>query len=157
MKDKTPTNTFEEYALLVRIVKRVQKKTGVKGTIYPSPVNTTSPASIGEYDGVLILGYLEMVTLHIPPPEMEAIIAHELGHIANGDVKTAESDPDIRRTDEDMADEFAAKHGYADSLIAAFQRFMATGGVSETDKTHSPIDARIARLRAFQGVPTNVA
>lgn len=146
-----------EHQLMTVLWEDVQAHCGASCGVrcLPAPRSIMSTGNMGAavfYDSIgnerdRILGYGIGSSVVWTDQEIRAAMAHELGHIINGDLDNKKNDSATERA----ADAFAAKHGFALDLASAVQK--ATAHIPDEmtcgDGLHVRTSERVATLHCL--------
>jgi len=153
------TFAFPEYLKISSLWASVIDECGAQTKVRPLPAppwvmdNYNMAAAVVSNDETgeefQALGYGIGITTMFSDAELKAIMAHELGHMVNGDL-----DNHIKsRESEIAADFYAATHGYASILAETLQKIGKEANISDelsgSDGIHPPTSYRVKYLMAF--------
>ena len=148
-------DAIHEHCLMSVLWEDVQRHCGASAGVrcVPAPPSLMSSGNMGAavfYDSIgderdRVFGYGIGSSSVWSNDQTRAAMAHELGHIVNGDLDAKRNDSATERA----ADAFAAKHGFALDLAAAVE--ISTSGISDdltcSDGLHVRTSERVAVLR----------
>lgn len=168
LREAQPTPQETEPATIARILREVQSKVGMAhwGTLtlkrdvalLAYVGNHTAGASVTK-EGESKIVYTAGILAAMGPYILYGILAHELGHVFYGDVQAAMNPfvPVDRHASELRADQFAARHGFGENLIASFEWAIEEYNVSPWfgNRTHPPLAQRIGALREYLNLNVN--
>lgn len=131
-----------------RAISVVAAKAGIAPPKWFASLELGSPAAANSDDATILVNPRELQAFSVP--ELEAILAHEFGHLVLKHGSPDGLSSHELHSNELAADQFAKSIGYGHTLADVFKRFhKLTGGrMDRGNKTHPSMSVRIKALEA---------